>query len=92
MFLRELSLNYTAKQVDEDVRDYMHKNTVSAPWFVGTRLMTGISSSQSSEHLLRFTHKMAEDLKAEWYAVYVESLQQIKMDKKAVYNLIKISD
>lgn len=80
--LRELSLRYTARQVDEDVRDYMAKYAVPGPWPVGSRLMTGISSSPSSERLLRFTYRMAQDLNAEWYAVYVESPQQVEMNEQ----------
>jgi two-component system, OmpR family, sensor histidine kinase KdpD len=80
--LRELSLKYTAKQVDEDMRGYMIKNAVSGPWPVGARLLTGMSPSPSSQRLIRFTHRMAQDLDAEWYAVFVESPQQIEMNEK----------
>ena len=80
--LRELSLHYTAKHVDEDVRIYMKKNAVSGPWPVGSRLLVGISTSISSERLIRFTHRMAQDLDAQWFVVYVESRQQLKIDEK----------
>ena len=80
--LRELSLHYTAKHVDEDVRTYMKKNAVSGPWPVGARLLAGISTSISSERLIRFTHRMAQDLDAQWFVVYVESRQQLKIDEK----------
>ncbi|MCK9583117.1 MAG: DUF4118 domain-containing protein [Endomicrobiales bacterium] len=80
--LRELSLHYTAKHVDEDVRTYMKKNAVSGPWPVGARLLVGISTSISSERLIRFTHRMAQDLDAQWFVVYVESRQQLKIDEK----------
>jgi two-component system sensor histidine kinase KdpD len=87
--LRELSLRYTARQVDEDVRGYMAKYAVSGPWPVGSRLMTGISSSPTSERLIRFTHRMAQDLDAEWYAVFVESPQQVEMNEAARLRLDK---
>jgi len=80
--LRELSLHYTAKHVDEDVRTYMKKNAVSGPWPVGSRLLVCISTSISSERLIRFTHRMAQDLDAQWFVVYVESRQQLKIDEK----------
>lgn len=80
--LRELSLRYTARQVDEDARDYMLNHAVPGPWPVGSRLLTGISPSPSSERLLRFTHRMAQDLDAEWYAVFVESPQQVEMNEQ----------
>ncbi len=81
--LRELSLHYTAKHVDEDARSYMAKHAVSGPWPVGSRLLVGITASSSSDRLLRFTHRMAQDLDAEWFAVYVESPQQLETDEKA---------
>jgi two-component system sensor histidine kinase KdpD len=87
--LRELSLSYTAKTVDEDVLDYMSKNAVAGPWQVGSRLMTGITASKSSGALLRFTHRMAQDLDAEWFAVYVESPQQIEANEKTHVQLDK---
>ena len=87
--LRELSLNYTAKKVDGDVMDYMTKNAVPGPWQVGSRLLTGITSSKSSEALLRFTHRMALDLDAEWFAVYVESPQHIESNEKTHVQLDK---
>ena len=87
--LRELSLHYTAKQVDEDVRSYMEKHAISGPWPVGSKLLVGISTHISSERLLRFTHRMAQDLDAEWFAVFVESPQQLKINEKARIQLDK---
>ena len=81
--LRELSLHYTAKHVDEDARSYMAKHAVSGPWPVGARLLVGITASPSSDRLLRFTHRMSQDLDAEWFAVYVESPQQLEIGEKA---------
>jgi len=81
--LRELSLHYTAKHVDEDARTYMAKHAVSGPLPVGARLLVGITASQSSERLLRFTHRMSQDLDAEWFAVYVDSPQQLEIGEKA---------
>jgi len=81
--LRELSLHYTAKHVDDDARTYMAKHAVSGPLPVGARLLVGITASQSSERLLRFTHRMSQDLDAEWFAVYVESPQQLDIGEKA---------
>ncbi len=87
--LRELSLHYTAKHVDEDVRDYMEKNAIAGPWRVGSRLLVSISASISSRRLIRFTHRMAQDLDAEWFAVYVESRQQLEISGKARLQLDK---
>jgi two-component system sensor histidine kinase KdpD len=87
--LRELSLHYTAKHVDEDIRTYIKKNAVSGPFPVGARLLVSVSASVSSERLIRFTHRMAQDLDAEWFAVYVESPQQLQTGGKARLQLDK---
>jgi two-component system, OmpR family, sensor histidine kinase KdpD len=85
--LRELSLNYTAKQVNENVRTYMEKHSIAGPLPVGSRLLVGITPSKSSERLLRFTHRLASDLDAEWHAVYVESMQSSKRDRRSMDQL-----
>ena len=87
--LRELSLHYTARQVDDDVREHMKKNAISGPWPVGSRVLVSISASSTSERLLRFTHRMAQDLDAEWFAAYVSSPQQVDLGEKARLQLDK---
>lgn len=87
--LRELSLHYTARHVDEDVREHMQKHAIPGPWPVGSRLLVSISSSPTSERLLRFTHRMAQELDAEWFAAYVASPQQVDLNEKARTQLDK---
>lgn len=88
--LRELSLRYTAKRVDEDVTSYKQRHDIKTPWPVGSRLLVGFSASPTSERLLRITHTMASDMGAEWHAVYVESTrQQIDIGEHARYQLDK---
>jgi two-component system sensor histidine kinase KdpD len=82
LVLRELALKYTAKHVDEDVRDYIEKNSVLGPLPIGSKILVGITASPTSEKLIRFTNRLAADLEAEWYAVYVESPQQPDLDEK----------
>lgn len=88
--LRELALRYTAKRVDEDVLSYKQRHEIKTPWSVCSRLLVGFSSSPSSERLLRMTHRMASDMGAQWYAVYVQSArQQIEISEKARNQLDK---
>lgn len=81
--LRELSLRYTAKRVDEDILSYKESHAILTRWPIGSRLLVAISSSPSSENLLRMAHRMAVDLSAEWYAVHVESPQQLELNETA---------
>lgn len=88
--LRELALRYTAKRVDEDVVSYKQRYDIKTPWSVCARLLVGFSSSPTSERLLRMTHRMASDMGAEWFAVYVQSArQQIEISEKARNQLDK---
>lgn len=88
--LRELALRYTAKRVDEDVLSYKQRYDIKTPWSVCSRLLVGFSASPTSERLLRMTHRMASDMGAEWYAVYVQSArQQIDVNERARNQLDK---
>ncbi len=74
--LRELALKYAAHRVDEDMRSYMEGQGILGPWPAGSRLLVCISTSSLSERLVRIGQRMAADLDAEWFAVYVESPQE----------------
>lgn len=87
--LREMSLRYTAKRVDEDMLSYKQKYSIKTPWPVGERLLVSFSASPTSERLLRITHRMASDMNAEWHAVYVSSPQQVDINEKARNQLDK---
>ncbi len=81
--LRELSLKYTAKRVDIDLLSYREQEEISEVWPVESKLLVGISTNKNTERVLLIAHRMASDLDAEWYAVHVESLQQVKYTDKA---------
>ena len=81
--LRELSLKYTAKRVDSDLLSYREKEDILSVWPIESKLLVGISSNKITEKLLLLAHRMAIDLEAEWYAVHVESLQQVRDTEKA---------
>lgn len=88
--LRELALRYTAKCVDEDVLSYKQRFDIKTPWSVCARLLVGFSGSPTSERLLRMTHRMASDMGADWFAVYVQSAkQQIEVNERARNQLDK---
>ena len=74
--LRELALRYAARKVDEDMRSYMEMQGILGPWPAGSTLMVCVSASPLSERLVRIGQRMAADLDAEWFAVYVESPQE----------------
>ena len=73
MALRELSLRRTAARVDDQMRAYMETQAIAGPWATTERLLVCISGSPYSEKLIRATCRLAEELKAQWYTVYIET-------------------
>lgn len=73
MALRELSLRRTAARVDDQMRAYMETQAISGPWAVAERLLVSVSGSPYSEKLIRATCRLAEELKAQWFTVYIET-------------------
>ncbi|MDA8418429.1 MAG: sensor histidine kinase KdpD [Desulfobacteraceae bacterium] len=71
--LRELSMRRAAARVDGQMRAYMDTRSISGPWPVAERLLVCISGSPFSEKLLRTTRRLAEEMKASWHAVYIET-------------------
>jgi two-component system sensor histidine kinase KdpD len=86
--LRELALRRTAERVDDQMRDYMQTKAIPGPWPAAERLLVCISPSPLAERLVRSARRLADELNAEWLAVYVETpvhsrLPQEKRDQIA---------
>ncbi|MBL0224793.1 MAG: sensor histidine kinase KdpD [Geobacteraceae bacterium] len=73
MALRELSLRRTAARVDDQMRAYMKTQSIAGPWPTAERLLVCVSGSPYSEKLIRATCRLAEELKAQWFTVYIET-------------------
>ena len=70
--LREMSLRRAAERVDDQMRTYMRTRAIPGPWPATERLLVCISPSPLAEKLVRTTRRLADELNAEWFAVYVE--------------------
>ncbi len=81
--LREMALRLTAERVDQDMQHYMHIKRIQGPWKSAERLMVAIGPSPFSERLVRWTRRMAYNLKAPWLAVFVEPMQPLSDVEKA---------
>ncbi len=71
--LRELSLRRAAERVDDQMLAYMQTRAIPGPWPAAERLLVCIGPSQNAERLVRTTRRLADELKAEWAAIYVET-------------------
>jgi two-component system, OmpR family, sensor histidine kinase KdpD len=73
MALRELSLRRAASRVDDQMRAYMESRSITGPWPVAEKLLVCVSGSPFSERLIRTTRRLADELKAPWHTVYIET-------------------
>jgi len=69
--LRELTLTLVARKMGTELLNYMRAKAISGPWAAGERLMVCIGPSPLARQLLRKAYTIANETKAEWYAVYV---------------------
>ncbi|MEZ4730042.1 MAG: sensor histidine kinase KdpD [Caldilineaceae bacterium] len=77
--LRELALRRAAERVDDQMRAYMQTRAIPGPWSVAERLLVCISPSPLSERLVRAGRRLADELNAEWFAIYVETSGQASL-------------
>ena len=71
--LRELAMRRVAERVDYQMRNYMRSREITGPWPVSERLLVCVSPSHLSERLVRAGRRLASDLHAEWFALYVQT-------------------
>ncbi len=70
--LREMSLRRAAERVDDQMRSYMRTRAIPSVWPAAERLLVCISPSPLAEKLVRATRRLADELNADWFAVYVD--------------------
>lgn len=69
--LRELTLRRAAERIDDQMRAYMQTRAIPGPWSAAERLLVCISPSPLSERLVRAGRRLADELNAEWFVLYV---------------------
>ncbi len=76
--LREMALRRTAERVDEQMRSYRIVKGVKEVWPVAERILVSVGPNPRSIRLIRAAKRMADGLKAEWIAAYVEAPHKVK--------------
>jgi two-component system sensor histidine kinase KdpD len=71
--LRELAMRRAAERVDSQMVSYMQTKSIPGPWPAGDRILVCLSSHLLGERLVRSGRRLADDLNAEWYTVFVET-------------------
>jgi two-component system, OmpR family, sensor histidine kinase KdpD len=77
--LREITLRRAANRVDEQMREYLQAYPMEGLWPVTERLLVCISGSPTSQRLIRTARRLAEELKADWSVLYVETAEDDKL-------------
>jgi two-component system, OmpR family, sensor histidine kinase KdpD len=78
--LRELSLRRTAERVDDQMRAYMETRAIPGPWAAAERILVCVGRGPHAERLVRAGRRLADELGAEWQAVYVETPGHVRLD------------
>jgi two-component system sensor histidine kinase KdpD len=71
--LREIAMRRAAERVDDQMRTYMRTRDITGPWPASERVLVCVSPSLMSERLVRAGRRLASDLHAEWFVVYVQT-------------------
>lgn len=71
--LREMTMRRAAERVDDQMRAYMRSSAINQVWAAGERILVCVSPSGLGERLIRSSRRLADELNAEWLAVYIET-------------------
>src|SRR5512137_2051322 len=80
--LRELTMRRAAERVDDQMRAYMRTSAIPGPWPASERLLVCISPGALGERLIRTARRLADELKTEWFAIYVETPDQARLSQE----------
>ncbi|MGE5221268.1 MAG: DUF4118 domain-containing protein [Omnitrophica WOR_2 bacterium] len=80
--LRELAMRRAAQRIDTQMQAYMQTRAIPGPWPAVERLLVCISPSPIAEHLVRSGRRLADELKADWLAVFVETPEYIHISQE----------
>lgn len=87
--LRELSMRRAAERVDDQMRDYMQVKAIPGPWPAAERLIVCVSPSPLAERLVRSARRLADELNAEWLAMYVELPGHARLSQEEMARVAK---
>jgi two-component system sensor histidine kinase KdpD len=80
--LRELAMRRAAERVGGQMRAYMQTHAIPGPWHAEERILVCISPSVLAERLIRAARRLADEIDAEWIAIYIETAQYSRLTDK----------
>lgn len=90
--LREIALREIAHEVDEDIAAYRKERHIEDPWATHDRIMICITPTKSSLRLLRRGWRIAQRLKADIVAIYVETNPCSEKEQAILRNDFSLAD
>jgi two-component system sensor histidine kinase KdpD len=78
--LRELALRRTAERVDAQMVGYMRRHAIEGPWAAGERVLVCVGTDGQGSMLVRAAHRTAEQLRAPWFVMHVETMTSAPSD------------
>lgn len=92
--LRELALRRTADRIEDDVQAYRVEKSINTVWKTDNDLLACIGPRAGAERIIRSTARLANQLNAQWHAVYVDTpqLQRISANQRErLLNTLKLA-
>lgn len=80
--LREMTMRRAAERVDDQMRAYMRSSAINQVWAAGERVLVCISPGGLGERLVRSARRLADELNAEWLAIYVETPAHLALSQE----------
>jgi two-component system sensor histidine kinase KdpD len=77
--LREVTMRVAADHVDRQMQVYMQTHAIRGPWPAAERLLVCIGPDSLGNRLVRNGRILASQLDAEWFVVYVETPDSIRL-------------
>jgi two-component system sensor histidine kinase KdpD len=93
--LRELTMRRAAERVDDQMLAYMQTRAIPGPWPARDNLLVCVSPAPLAERLVRTTRRLADQLNAEWSAIYVETHEHVRLsqaDKDRVTRTLHLAE
>lgn len=87
--LREMALRRTADRVDSQMREYRTNSSIKQVWQAKDRLLVCVGTGPEAERLVRVAARLAQSLKSDWLAVYVETPQLQRLSNAARGGILK---
>jgi two-component system sensor histidine kinase KdpD len=87
--LREMALRRTADRVDAQAREYREDQSIRGVWPLRERLLVAVGPGPHAEALVRAGRRLADSLRAEWIAVYVETPRLQRLPERARAGVLK---